>query len=102
MNERKLIDSWTLEPGTGKAIELYKGQILRIEQIEGGQCVDFNCLNLHDYKEYMHTGRTRTLHGLHPTKGHFMWSAPPRERALVYILEDTANCNNARLPRSRD
>jgi uncharacterized protein YcgI (DUF1989 family) len=88
-----------LEPGTGKAIELLRGQILRIEQIEGGQCLDFNCFNLHDYKEYMHTGRTRTLHGLHPTKGHFMWSAPPRERALIYILEDTAACNDVLFPR---
>ena len=45
------------------------GQILRIEQIDGGQCVDFNCFNLYDYKEFMHTGRTRTLHGINPTKG---------------------------------
>ena len=97
--ERTPISSWVLEPGTGKAIELLKGQILRIEQIEGGQCVDFNCFNLHDYKEFMHTGRTRTLHGLHPTKGHFMWSAPPRERALIYILEDTAQCNDVLFPR---
>jgi uncharacterized protein YcgI (DUF1989 family) len=99
MMPRKLLDSFVLDAGTGKAIELYKGQILRIEQIEGAQCVDFNCFNLHDYKEYMHTGRTRTLHGLHPTKGHFMWSAPPRERALVYILEDTAQCNDVLFPR---
>ncbi|CAN5117850.1 hypothetical protein BH11PSE11_BH11PSE11_23640 [soil metagenome] len=99
MSEREMIASWVLEPGTGKAIELYKGQVLRIEQIEGGQCVDFNCFNLHDYKEYMHTGRTRTLHGLHPSKGHFMWSAPPRERALIYILEDTAQCNDVLFPR---
>jgi uncharacterized protein YcgI (DUF1989 family) len=88
-----------LEPGTGKAIELRRGQVLRIEQIEGGQCVDFNCFNLHDYKEFMHTGRTRTLYGLHPGKGCFMWSAPPRERPLVYILEDTANCNDVMFPR---
>lgn len=99
MSARELITSWVLEPGTGKAIELLKGQILRIEQIEGAQCVDFNCFNLHDYKEYMHTGRTRTLHGLHPTKGHFMWSAPPRERALIYMLEDTAQCNDVLFPR---
>ncbi len=97
--ERELLASRILEPGTGKAIELARGQILRIEQIEGGQCVDFNCFNLHDYKEYMHTGRTRTLHGLHPTKGHFMWSAPPRERALIYILDDTARCNDVMFPR---
>jgi uncharacterized protein YcgI (DUF1989 family) len=99
MMPRELIASWVLEPGTGKAIELLRGQILRIEQIEGGQCVDFNCFNLHDYKEYMHTGRTRTVHGLHPSAGHFMWSAPPRERALIYILEDTAQCNDVLFPR---
>jgi uncharacterized protein YcgI (DUF1989 family) len=88
-----------LEPGTGKALELKAGQILRIEQIEGGQCVDFNCFNLHDYKEYMHTGRTRTLYGMHPGKGHFMWSAPPRERPMVYLLEDTVQCNDVMFPR---
>jgi hypothetical protein len=99
MTQREAIWSWVLEPGTGKAIELLCGQILRIEQIEGGQCVDFNCFNLHDYKEYMHTGRIRTLYGLHPTKGHFMWSGPPRERALIYILEDTAGCNDLLFPR---
>jgi uncharacterized protein YcgI (DUF1989 family) len=99
MSARILIDTWVLEPGTGKAIELLAGQILKIEQIEGGQCVDFNCFNLHDYKEFMHTGRTRTLHGINPTKGTFMWSAPPRERAMVYILEDTVGCNDVMFPR---
>jgi uncharacterized protein YcgI (DUF1989 family) len=96
---RTPVSTLVLEPGTGKAIELLKGQILRIEQVEGGQCVDFNCFNLHDYKESMHTGRTRTLHGLRPTEGHFMWSAPPRERAMMYILEDTVHCNDVMFPR---
>jgi uncharacterized protein len=99
MSARVHLHSFILEPGTGKAVELLQGQIMRIEQIEGAQCVDFNCFNLHDYKEYMHTGRTRTLHGLHPSKGTFMWSAPPRERALIYILEDTAQCNDVLFPR---
>ena len=52
-----------------------------------------------DYKEFMHTGRTRTLHGINPTKGSFMWSAPPRERAMMYILEDTLGCNDVMFPR---
>ena len=99
MTARPPLRSWVLEPGTGKAIELLRGQILRIEQITGGQCVDFNCFNLRDYKESLHTGRTRTLHGLHPTQGHFMWSAPPRERAMAYILQDSANCNDVMFPR---
>jgi uncharacterized protein YcgI (DUF1989 family) len=96
---RKVLSTLTLEPGTGKAIELYARQILRIEQIEGGQCVDFNAFNLHDYKEFMHCGRTRTVHGFNPTEGSFLWSQPPRERALIYILKDTVKRNDVLFPR---
>ncbi len=96
---RPALFEWTLQPGTGKAVELRAGQILRIEQIDGHQCADFNCFNLHDYKEYMHCGRTRTVHGFHPTKGTFLWSAPPRERAMMYILEDTYGRNDVLFPR---
>jgi hypothetical protein len=94
MPDREVISRFVLEPGTGTAIELTRGTILRIEQIEGGQCVDFNCFNLHDYKEYFHTGRTRHLYGLHPSKGDFLLSAPPRERQMMYIMEDTAQTND--------
>lgn len=90
---------WTLQPGTGKAVEVRAGHILRIAQIEGHQCADFNCFNLHDYKEYMHCGRTRTVHGFHPSKGDFLWSAPPRERAMMYILEDSYGRNDVLFPR---
>ena len=80
MSGRTVLKELIIEPGTGKALELRRGQILRIEQVAGRQCADFNCFNLHDYKEFFHTGRTRHLHGIHPTKGDFLWSAPPRER----------------------
>src|SRR5438445_6620895 len=99
MTARKVIMEMILEPGTGKALEVKAGQILRIAQIEGLQCVDFNAFNLHDYKECMHCGRTRTVHGFHPTRGTFMWSAPPRERAMLYILEDTVGRNDVLFPR---
>jgi hypothetical protein len=99
MSDRKVLSELILQPGTGKAIELLAGQILRIEQVEGLQCVDFNCFNLHDYKEFMHCGRTRTVHGFNPTKGAFLWSAPPRERALLYILDDTYGRNDVLFPR---
>ena len=99
MRMRNRLFEWVMEPGTGKAIELLAGQILRIEQVEGQQCVDFNCFNLHDYKEFMHCGRTRTVHGFNPSKGAFLWSAPPRERALLYILEDTVGRNDVLFPR---
>jgi uncharacterized protein len=97
--ERTPIYTWIMQPGTGKALELRQGQILRIEQVEGAQCVDFNCFNLHDYKEFMHCGRTRTVHGFNPSKGTFLWSAPPRERAMMFILEDTYGRNDVLFPR---
>ena len=99
MTDRTVLSESIMEPGTGKALELLAGQILRIEQIDGGQCVDFNAFNLHDYKEYMHCGRTRTVHGFRPTAGDFLWSAPPRERALIYILADTVGRNDVLFPR---
>jgi uncharacterized protein len=95
----EMLLDFVMEPGTGRAIELRKGQVLRIEQIEGGQCVDFNCFNLHDYREFMHTGRTRTEHGINPGPGDYMWSAPPRERPIIYILADTVHCNDVMYPR---
>lgn len=99
MNERRILSEWVMQPGTGKAIELLAGQILRIEQVEGLQCVDFNCFNLHDYKEFMHCGRTRTVHGFNPSTGCFLWSAPPREQAMMYILDDTVGRNDVLFPR---
>jgi hypothetical protein len=39
------------------------------------------------------------MHGLHPSKGDFLWSAPPRERPMIYILEDTTGTNDALYPR---
>ncbi|WP_213770991.1 urea carboxylase-associated family protein [Bradyrhizobium sp. dw_78] len=97
--QRKTLQELTIEPGTGKALELRRGQVLRIEQTSGRQCADFNCFNLHDYKEFFHTGRTRHLHGLHPTKGDFLWSAPPRERPMMAIIEDTVGTNDVLYPR---
>lgn len=96
---RELRFEQVLQPGTGKAMEMRAGEVMRIEQIEGGQCVDFNCFNLHDHKEFFHTGRTRTLHGINPGPGDFLWSAPPRERALMLILEDTVRANDVMFPR---
>jgi uncharacterized protein YcgI (DUF1989 family) len=99
MAERQVLTELVLQPGTGKALEIRRGQILRIAQVEGGQCVDFNCFNLHDYKEYFHTGRTRHIHGLHPSTGDFLWSAPPRERPMMFILADTVHTNDILYPR---
>ncbi|WP_054686359.1 DUF1989 domain-containing protein [Microbacterium sp. No. 7] len=95
------VERWRhrLEPGTGKAVEVRAGQILRIAQVEGNQCADLNAFSLDDYREVLHVGRTRTLHGIHPSQGDLLWSAPPRERAMMLVLTDTARLNDTLFPR---
>ncbi|MDX6425035.1 MAG: uncharacterized protein QOD52_440, partial [Gaiellaceae bacterium] len=88
-----------LEPGSGKAVEVRRGEVVRVEQVEGGQCADFNAFNLHDYREFFHCGRTRVLHGMFPTAGDMLWSAPPRERPMFTIIADTAGINDLSFPR---
>jgi uncharacterized protein YcgI (DUF1989 family) len=97
--EREVLYEHVMEPGSGKAVPVLRGQILRIEQIGNGQCADFNAFNLHDYKEYFHTGRTRHLHGLFPAEGDMLWSAPPRERPMFTIIRDTVGTNDVQYPR---
>jgi uncharacterized protein YcgI (DUF1989 family) len=82
----------TLQPVTGKALPVYKGEVLRITLPEGEQCVDFNAFNLHDYKEYMSVGHTRQRHGFRPGKGDFIWSVHSRNRPMYYILEMPGTC----------
>ena len=77
---------FVMEPVTGKALPVLTGEVLRIIQIEGGQCVDFNGYDLHDYKEYLDCGfnRGRDL----PTgKGTLIFSGSPRWRPMYAILD---------------
>ena len=81
----------TLQPISGKAIPVYQGEVLRIVQVGGEQCVDFNCFNLHDYKERMSVGHMR-VQGFRPKKGHVVVSAPPRYRPMLAILHMSDTC----------
>ena len=58
-----------IRPISGRALPLHKGEVLRITQVEGTQCVDFNCFNLHDYKERMSVGHMR-VQGIRVREGH--------------------------------
>lgn len=71
-----------LQPVTGKAVPVYKGEVLRITLIEGPQCVDFNCFNLHDYKEHMSIGHMRRP-GFRFRRGDMVWSNPPRYNPMM-------------------
>jgi uncharacterized protein YcgI (DUF1989 family) len=81
----------TLQPISGKALPLHKGEIMRLIQVGGEQCVDFNCFNLHDYKERMSVGHMR-LQGFRVREGHIVVSAPPRYRPMLAITHMAETC----------
>jgi len=85
-------EEFVLEPVSGRALPVYRGEVLRILQEEGGQCVDFNAYNLHDYKERLSVARTRSYHGMFPKKGDMLWTASPRDRPMFVILEMPETC----------
>lgn len=78
-----------VQPVSGKAVPVYQSEILRITQVEGGQCVDFNCYNLHDYKEHMSVGPSG---GFRKIKGDMVMTNQPRNRPMIAILEMPVNC----------
>lgn len=92
-SKRKIIAEYLLEPGTGKAVPVLKGQIIRIEQVEGGQCGDFLVYNLHNRHEHLQVGRTRTIHGNSPSTGDMLWSNGPWERPLMSILANSGKAD---------
>jgi uncharacterized protein YcgI (DUF1989 family) len=89
-----------LQPISGKAVPVYAGEVLRIIQVEGEQCVDFNALNLHDYKERMDVGCSRGSTGFRPKKGDILSSNPPRYRPMIGILEMSPTCQTDVLGRT--
>lgn len=80
-----------LQPVSGKAVPVYKGEVLRITLVEGPQCVDFNCFNLHDYMESMSVGHMRRG-SFRVRKGDPVWSKPPRFSPMMAVLEMAETC----------
>ncbi|HSE90386.1 MAG TPA: urea carboxylase-associated family protein [Candidatus Binatia bacterium] len=81
-----------LQPVSGKALPVLRGQVLRIIQEEGEQCVDFNAFNLHDYKEYMGVSNTRSRYKFRVKKGDMIWTVSSRDRPMYLILEMPETC----------
>jgi uncharacterized protein len=80
-----------LQPVEGRAVPMKAGEVLRITQLGNGQCVDFNCFNLHDYKERLSVGFTR-MHSFRPKQGDFLWSNPPRNNPMMKIAVMPESC----------
>jgi len=88
----RLREDFVVEPVSGKALPLYRGEVLRIVQDDlVPQCVDFNCFNLHDYKERMATSIMRRQ-GFNLQTGSFVISDSPRERLMMQIFAQPPTC----------
>lgn len=48
-----------IEPKSGRAVRVKKGQVLRVEDMDGGQVADFVCFSLDDYAEKFSQAKTR-------------------------------------------
>lgn len=77
-----------IEPRTGTAFILKKGQQLKVIDVEGEQVSDFVCFNLDDKREYLSSGRTIDYaETIFLTKGHPFYSN--RSNIMFTIKEDT-------------
>jgi uncharacterized protein len=84
--------SHVLEPVTGKAVPVRRGEVLRLTQLEGGQCVDLNAFALEDARERLDVGQSR-VQGVRLSKGHVLFSNPPRWRPMLGILAMSEHCD---------
>jgi uncharacterized protein YcgI (DUF1989 family) len=82
-----------LEPVTGKAIPVWLGEVLRIEQLRGGTCVDFNAFNMNDHKEHLDCGFTRSHQSFNPRAGELIWTNAPRGRPMFAIMKMADSCD---------
>ncbi len=83
---------YLIQPVTGVAVPVYKGEVIRIKQTEGGVCVDLNAYNLHDYKEQLSCGMSRQSSGHWPAPGYMIYTSAPRGRPIYVILEMPETC----------
>ena len=79
-----------IPPGSAAALELRCGEVVRIEQVAGGQCVDLVAWSLADARERLSAARTRAVAGISPGLGDLLWSVAPFERPLLAIVADSA------------
>jgi uncharacterized protein YcgI (DUF1989 family) len=76
-----------LEPQTGTAFELSKGQTLKVIDLEGEQVADLTAFNREDPREWLSSGRSIDYaNTIYLTTGHLLYSN--RSRPMFTILAD--------------
>lgn len=87
-----------LAPGTGLAVAVPAGAVLRVAQTSGRQCVDLNAFALADPAEHLDQARTRMIEGARPSTGARLWSSAPEARVLLEITRDDHGVNDLLFP----
>ena len=76
-----------LEPQTGTAFELERGQLLRVIDLEGEQVADLTAFARDDKREWLSSGRSIDYaNTIYLTKGHLLYSN--RSRPMFTITDD--------------
>ena len=75
-----------LDPQTGTAFELLKGQLLRVIDLEGEQVADLVAFARDDKTEWLSSGRSLDYAGtIYLTTGHILYSN--RSRSMFTIVD---------------
>lgn len=76
-----------IEPQTGTAFELARGQLLKVVDLEGEQVADLVAFNKADQREWLSSGRSIDYaNTIYLTKGHILYSN--RSNPFFTILQD--------------
>ncbi|MBA6151418.1 DUF1989 domain-containing protein [Gelidibacter maritimus] len=82
-----------IQPQSGAAFELKKGDVLTVIDPKGQQVSDMVVFNRDDTKEKLSAGKTMDFEeSILLTKGNFLWSN--RSRKMMEIMEDTNGRND--------
>ncbi|HVG66550.1 MAG TPA: urea carboxylase-associated family protein [Gaiellales bacterium] len=79
-----------IAPGTGLALPVRRGEVLRVRQLRGNQVVDVNAFAMGDARVRFGASGTRSRAGLSVGLGDVLWSAAPVELPLLTLIGDTA------------
>jgi len=90
---RRTVRDFVIPAREGRAVEVMKGQILRIHLVEDKQVGDCAFFNLHDHREAFHVGQSWALnvmlgHG-NGKRFRYFYSKPPRENVMLTVVADT-------------
>ena len=82
-----------IEPKSGKAVRVKRGQVLHVEDMDGGQVADFVCFSQNDYAEKFSQAKTRVRNWTtHLTTGSQLISN--RDNVMFTIVADTVGVHD--------